>query len=112
MERTTQTPIEWERITSRIPGTKTYKGANDPHLIVIIEKHAPEDGGGWHLSMSHPSRYPTWDELADARYKFIPDRVTMAMIAPPRKEFVNLHNTCLHLWEIQPERFKNHMVSG
>ena len=55
---------------------------------------------GWHLSISHPNRLPTYDEVKEARYKFLPDDVHMAMIFPPRREFVNLHPTCFHLWEI------------
>jgi hypothetical protein len=56
---------------------------------------------GWHLSISCASRYPTWDELAKARYKLIPDAVTMAMLLPPQAEYVNLHPMTLHLWELE-----------
>jgi hypothetical protein len=59
-----------------------------------------EVDGLWHLSVSHSSRLPTWDEIADARYRFIPDRVHMAMMLPPRAEFVNVHPRTLHLWEL------------
>ena len=54
---------------------------------------------GWHMSISCGSRYPTWDEVAKARYELIPDAVTMAMLLPPMEQFVNLHPTTLHLWE-------------
>jgi hypothetical protein len=54
----------------------------------------------WHLSISHPSRYPTWDEIRDARYALLPDDVTMAMLLPPQREYVNLHKNCFHLHEI------------
>jgi hypothetical protein len=56
---------------------------------------------GWHLSISCDRRYPTWDEVAKARYELIPDAVTMAMLLPPQAWFVNLHPTCLHLYEIK-----------
>jgi hypothetical protein len=59
---------------------------------------------GWHLSISCASRYPTWDELAKARYELIPDDVTMAMLLPPQAEYVNLHATTLHLWEVKAPR--------
>lgn len=55
---------------------------------------------GWHLSISHPMRYPTYDEIKEARYKYIPDDVYMAMIFPPQNEFVNIHPNCFHLWQI------------
>lgn len=57
-------------------------------------------GEGWHLSISHLQRYPTWDEVAEARYALIPDDVTVAMLLPPRAEYVNLHSNCFHLYEI------------
>lgn len=50
-------------------------------LRVIV---AWEVGHGWHLSISHPSRYPTWDEIRDARYDLVPDGCTLAMLLPPR----------------------------
>lgn len=59
---------------------------------------------GWHLSMSCGRRYPTWDELAKARYELIPDDVTMAMLLPPQAEYVNLHPTTLHLWEVKAKQ--------
>lgn len=91
-----QTDIEWERVPTVVPGAKSYVSHPDGQLRCIVAK----EGGRWHLSMSHPDRYPTWDELADARYRFVPDRAHMAMLAPPRREFVNLHSTTLHLWEV------------
>jgi hypothetical protein len=58
----------------------------------------------WHLSIAHPDRYPTWDEIADARYGLIPDDVTMAMLLPPRGEYVNEHPHCFHLWQVEDRR--------
>ena len=58
------------------------------------------DARGWHLSISCANRYPTWDEVAEARYRLTPDGVTMAMLLPSRSEYVNVHNYCLHLWEV------------
>ena len=62
---------------------------------------AAKEGDKWHLSIAHRSRYPTLDEIRDARYKFVPDDVTMAMIYPPKDEYVNLHNNCFHLWQVK-----------
>lgn len=59
--------------------------------------------GAWHLSISHPSRYPTWDEIKEARYRLLPDEIYMAMILPPSGEYVNVHENCFHLWEVPPE---------
>ena len=43
-------------------------------LSVFITK----DAGLWHLSIAHPVRYPSWDEIKAARYEFIPDDVYMS----------------------------------
>lgn len=57
-------------------------------------------GSGWHLSISHPDRYPTWDEIASARYHLIPDKAVMAMLLPPTDQYINLHPNCFHLWQV------------
>lgn len=58
------------------------------------------EDGRWHLSISTPTRYPTWDEIADARYDLLPDALEMAMILPPKAHYVNHHPYVFHLWEM------------
>jgi hypothetical protein len=58
-------------------------------------------GQGLHMSIAHPTRYPSWDEVADARYALIPDEVTMAMVLPPSAQYVNLHPNCFHLHQLK-----------
>jgi hypothetical protein len=60
------------------------------------------DNGKWHLSISTPSASPSYNEIKQARYAYVPDDVTMAQIFPPKKEFVNIHPFCHHLWQIEP----------
>src|SRR4051812_25506442 len=79
------------------------KEVHDGHLSVF----AGVEDGIWHMSISHrlsdgskaPGRSPKWDEITDARYRFCPDEVTMAMLLPPKSEYVNHHPTTFHLWE-------------
>ena len=62
---------------------------------------------GWHLSISHPDRYPTWDEIKTARYGIpVLTDVTMAQILGPVEEgeWVDVHRNCFHLYEIKDER--------
>jgi hypothetical protein len=88
---------------------KVYqRDVEDGHLSVFVTV----DDGMLHLSISHrtnllgphgrplPGRLPTWDEVIDARYLFTPDSVTMAMLLPPKEEYVNIHPTTFHLWQI------------
>lgn len=71
-------------------GLYKYKGIN---IISNIE------GGKWHLSMS--AKYPLgYQQIKEVRYQFMPNRLQVAQIFPPREEFVNIHTRCWHLWEI------------
>lgn len=72
----------------------------------------------WHLSVSHTrqgkrpnrkARYPTWDELADARYELLPGNINVVMYLPPEEDFVDVHETCFHLYEAPPEHIPAEM---
>src|SRR5262245_5406548 len=60
---------------------------------------------GRHLSISfrdqagNYSRYPTWDEIAHARYELLPADLDFVMHLPPPGEYVALHPTTFHLHE-------------
>lgn len=56
--------------------------------------------GKWHLSISHPKRYPTWDECAEARYRTLPDEAYMVMALPPRDMYININKNCFQMLEI------------
>lgn len=68
-----------------------YKGKD----ILILNEH-----GKWHLSVS--CNYTIgYYELKEIRYMFMPNAMHVAQIFPPREEFVNLHQNCFHLYEIE-----------
>lgn len=58
-----------------------------------------DERGGYHLSIAHPTRYPTWDEIAYVRYELIPNDVPMVMWLPPKEEYINIHSFCLQMTE-------------
>lgn len=58
-----------------------------------------DEPDGWHLSISRKDRDPTWDEIATARYRLLPDVPEMKMVLPPLDEYVNLALHCFHLHE-------------
>lgn len=64
------------------------------------------DNGKYHLSISTPYESPSYEEIKEARYRFVPDEVYMAQIFPPKGSFVNVHPFCHHLWEIEAEKAK------
>ena len=84
-----------KQISSVIPFVKTYMFGD---CVVMVGE---EPGIGWHLSISHKKRYPSWDEIRDARYQFMPGNITVAMLLPPKSEYVNVHPNCFHLHEIK-----------
>lgn len=81
--------------TAQQCGTRSYKTSNGCSVIVSSREY-----GRWHLSIAHPRRYPTWDEIKDARYRLVPDDVHMVMALPPKKFYLNLHPNAFHLWEL------------
>ena len=91
--RTALERITWTRRGAHPLGIGTI-WTSDTGCIAILE-----DRDGWHISVSHPSRYPTWDELAGIRDAATPPDIPLVMHFPPTDEYVNVHTTCLHLWE-------------
>lgn len=63
---------------------------------VIVTK----EWGRWHLSISHRTRYPTWDEIAEARYRIMPDGTYAALILPPKDQYVNMNTNCFQVVEV------------
>ena len=69
--------------------------------VFVGQEPDAKGGKSWHLSISCEHRYPNWEGIKAARYDLIPNEVTMAMILPPKEEYVNLHPNCFHLHEIE-----------
>lgn len=116
----------WVKTTIFPTGSMFQKIAPDGILMAMVElrKNRGDDpkifpNGRWHISLSHnsglrqahaelgdiniPKRLPTWDELLEARKKFTPPDVNMAIMMPPPDKYVNIHGTCLHLLQIPVE---------
>lgn len=92
----------WKQLDHVVVGTDGTRGqvyvAN--RLRAIVSRDGP--GEYWHISISHADgRYPTWDEIADARYDLIPLDVDMALILPPPEDYTNHHPTVLQLTEVR-----------
>lgn len=83
------------------PGSRAFVSSGC--RIIVSQQKA-----GWHLSISHAKRLPTWEEVRDARYALIPDEATMALLLPPMAEYVNVHEFCLQMYEIPAEYIEQH----
>lgn len=87
------------------PGMEDSRMYQMGECKVILSGKVEREIQGWHFSISHPSRYPTWDEQKQARYELVPDEVYMVSIMPPRSEYVNRHPNCFHWHESGPKFF-------
>lgn len=76
------------------PGTQHFKMGKCKILV-----SPPTGDQGWHMSISCRDRYPSWDEIAKARYTLLPQQLPFMMILPPPEEYVNVHEYCFHLHE-------------
>lgn len=68
-----------------------------------VSVHVAKENGLWHLSISQPYRYPTWDEIYTAWYDLCPDaaQITGAILLPRKTEYVNLHPNCFHVHQLE-----------
>lgn len=57
------------------------------------------DADRHHLSISQVHRYPSWDEVYEARYRFLPGDIYVMQALPPKDIYVNQHPYCFHLWQ-------------
>ena len=91
-------------LEAMMPGVRIFQRVVDDGFLEVF---ITIDDGLWHMSICHklvannaPGRYPSWDEIYDARYLFCPKDKTMVMMLPPMDEYVNHHETTFHLWEL------------
>jgi len=78
-----------------VPGTHSYKAGK---ITIFLSRNPVTQA--YHLSLAHPDRYPTWDEVAYVRYALIPDDAFMVMALPSQKDYINFHNFCFQMHEI------------
>jgi hypothetical protein len=68
-----------------------------------VAAHVAKEGGLWHMSISVPYRYPTWDEIYTAWYDLVPDaaQINGAIILPRQSEYVSIHQNCFYVHQLQ-----------
>jgi hypothetical protein len=86
------------------------RAANELHVFtfgecsVLLghEKVFGEDGLRWHLTISHPRRHPSWDEIKTVRYRLLGPDTVMAMILPEAHMYVNVpeQDHVFQLWQL------------
>jgi hypothetical protein len=91
---------------------RSVHGSHDLELHIfrfgdcsIILGHEPEGIHGelrWHLTISHPARHPSWDEIKTARYRLLGPDMPCAIFLPPPEHYVNVpaQDHVFHVWEV------------
>ena len=80
---------------------------------IVVTRARPAAGrrARYRLTVSHRDRHPTWDELAEARYRILGAVPWMAIYLPPKDDYVNKHRNVFHMvecddpWVGGPERW-------
>jgi hypothetical protein len=73
-----------------------------PHIACL--RVIASQGLLWdHVSVSLPTRCPTWQEMCHVKDLFFHDHETVIQFHPAKKDYVNFHPNCLHLWRPQQE---------
>lgn len=85
------------RLERQLPGLTAWRDTKTG--MTIIESTERPDGREWyHVSFSFPDHLPTYDDLQRVRKCFIGEAYTALQIFPPKSEYVNFHQFCLHLY--------------
>lgn len=109
---------DWKKIPDQMGCKAYFKNLLDGSELFVLVGKEPKNNGPdvFHMSISCRSfisnkygtpiqkRIPTFEEIKEARYRFIPNDVNMAMLFPPVEHWISLPNSCvIHLWEVPLE---------
>lgn len=84
--------------TTQADGNNGQFKLNSLKLSMVVNAIV-SDGMGWeHVSVSNPSRCPTWEEMCVIKDMFWDAEDFVIQVHPPKSEYVNVHAYCLHLW--------------
>lgn len=74
------------------------KPGDIPLQVIASDGGMPGQMAWEHVSVSLPTRCPTWQEMCKVKALFWDDEDTVMQLHPPRSQWVNNHPYCLHLW--------------
>lgn len=90
-------PTGWRLVDKGYDG-RAYRHTSGLTLIWSVSYE--RDGKAWrHISLAHPNRLPTWDELRSIKEWICGPDGTAYKVLPPESEYVNENPHCLHLWQ-------------
>ena len=93
----------WKQMGDWGPLGKVYEHTKIPLRVIVTvpEQGFIDDYGGeeWvHVSVSHQTRLPTYDEMKEVKRCFIGDHREAYSIWPKARVHVNVASKALHLW--------------
>jgi len=69
-------------------------------LVCILSCSIERDQKAWvHLSVSRKNFLPSWEDLVLVKEIFLGQDSAAIQVLPPKKEWVNIHPFCLHLYQ-------------
>lgn len=84
---------------------RNYQAYRKGNLIVFVGERqsmiALEDfraDAGTHLAIHHRLRFPTWPEISEARYQYLPSDRFVYQVFPPKGGRFAMLPDCFHLW--------------
>ena len=91
------------RVTEGYYASKPEHGCNGMFRFKLDDapfQVVASDGRGWeHVSVTTTNkRTPTWEEMVAIKEIFWDENDCVLQIHPPKKDYVNAHPYCLHLW--------------
>ncbi|XZW19012.1 DUF7694 domain-containing protein [Acinetobacter baumannii] len=90
------------RITKGVMGSDSSYGNNGAFWVktkkCVFTVIASDQGGWEHVSVSLPTRCPTWEEMCFIKSLFWGADDCVIQYHPSEKDYVNNHPYCLHLW--------------
>ncbi len=95
-------PEQYRVKTGAFRSDESY--GNNGYFMVPFESRnfgvIASDGAGWeHVSVSLTTRTPNWKEMCYIKSLFWDDEETVVQFHPPKSEYVNQHEFCLHMWK-------------
>lgn len=109
MRNTPNVRAERYRIREGIIGSDSSYGNNGAFSIpfslpvgkITLDVVVSDEEGWDHVSVSLPTRCPTWDEMCAIKKLFFKEEETVIQYHPPKSSYINQHPFCLHLWRPQ-----------
>lgn len=68
-------------------------------LRVLMSRAVMNNGDSFiHISVSKKHRSVTWADLTKVKNDFLGENETAYHVIPSKKDYVNLHENCFHIW--------------